>query len=328
MKMHTDTLVLFAGLSLMAACAVEEEGEELEFRDTIGCNCGLGNSNSAHVNLFPIDHLSLGGEANSAGVVLQGVQPPNGKKIYQLRTIGDELSAWDPDLGTVATGAALVGWTIKLYETGHGDELEVHILGYDPAIALEYDPGNTISGYAFGYIDPETPSEIHSVCPASYAYADAIAATVIRGELFYDNGAVVVNNEWITIACFGNAVAKTKLFGYGPQQHVPGTQSPATPGEQTATIRMITADYCGDGTSFTVDGTPLDWKNASGGVSPTGNTSFANLEALWTKGGAICIKEPRLYSVEEVQHHCDVPVCTLQDYLTADYDWVTWQLDK
>lgn len=327
MKKHMISLGLFAGISLTgAACAVEEEGEELEFRDTIGCNCGLGNSNSAHVNLYPIDHLHLGGLANGGGVTLHGVKGPKDKKVYELRTAGDELYAWDPEEGVVATGAGLVGWTIRLFQTTSAKRLEVHILGYDPAIPLEYDPGNTISGYAFGYIDPETPSETYSVCPASHAYPNAIAATIVRGELYYDNGDVVPNNEWFTIACFGNAVAKTKLFGYGPQETVPGTQSPATPSERMATIRMITADYCGDGTSFTVDGTPLDWKNASGGVQPTGYTGFDNLEALWTKEGAICIKEPRLHSVADVQDHCDVPICSLQDYLNADFDWITWQL--
>lgn len=319
-----------AGLAIVGgACTYDESEDSLEFRTTIGCSsCGIGNSNTAHVNNYPIDQLHLYGDANADGVTVLGVQGPGGP-LYQLRTEGDELIAWDPGASAaVADGAALVGWTIKLYHAGNAELLEVFILGYDDQIALPYDDnGQTISAYALGYHPIEAPSETHSVCPQSTAYPDVIAATIVRGEL-YDaaTGAVAANQEWLTIACFGNAVAKTKLFGYGPHEIRPDDVVAATIPQRQATIRMLTADYCGTGHSFTVDGTPLAWKNDNGGVKPDDSPDFDDIEALWDEDGALCLTRPRLADIADVRKECELPECSEKLMGDAAWDWVTWRV--
>jgi hypothetical protein len=72
--------------------------------------------------------------------------------------------------------------------------------------------------------------------------------------------------------------------------------------ERQAMLKMFTADYCGAGRSFTVDGQDLHYGDAnhwypgtpsldhSGGVIPSGTGS---VEALWDDKGAVCLDEPR-----------------------------------
>lgn len=317
-------------LAGLAACAYEDaDDDSLAFRSTIGCQgCGIGGSNTAHVNLYPIDQLHMHGNPNEDGVALLGVESPLGV-LYKLRTEGDELYAYDPVTNTkVSGGQHMIGWTIKLYHAGDGKPLDVEILGYDERMPLEYDEkGGTVSGYALGFKPWETPSELESVCPDKTGFPDVIAATIVRGELYDDKtGEVVPNNEWITIACFGNAVAKTKLFGYGPQEKRPGTAIPATPEQREATIRMLTADYCGSAMSYTVDGTPLEWRNDNGAIAPAATPGFADIEALWTADGAICLSHPRLADIKEVREECQLPACTHAMVMAGGYDWTTWRV--
>jgi hypothetical protein len=60
-----------------------------------------------------------------------------------------------------------------------------------------------------------------------------------------------------------------------------------------ACTRLLRADYCGNGTSYTVDGTLL---NLYDGVGIQADTERWNLEAEWTEGGARCMARRRLSS--------------------------------
>ncbi|NJK33201.1 MAG: hypothetical protein HC927_12795 [Deltaproteobacteria bacterium] len=80
---------------------------------------------------------------------------------------------------------------------------------------------------------------------------------------------------------------------------------------------MLTADYCGDGHSYTVDGTPLAWENESGTVTP--DSQPGELEAIWTAEGALCLDTPRLVDPSEVA--CALPSC--DQYTLADGEWMT-----
>jgi hypothetical protein len=67
----------------------------------------------------------------------------------------------------------------------------------------------------------------------------------------------------VTIACVGEAAAKMKLMDFHPH----GNRQ-ASVAERQATLRMITADYCGTGHSFTVNGTQVAWRDAAGQIEP------------------------------------------------------------
>ncbi|WP_434419859.1 ADYC domain-containing protein [Nannocystis pusilla] len=318
--------------AMFGACAYEPEGE-LEFRDDTGCtNCGNG-SNSAHANQYPIDKLSLSNAYNEANIRVIGIEDPLGT-LYWLTTAGDDFVAFDRfTLTDVASAGELVGWTIKLDRVptpeDPTEEIDIEILGFDGNIASWADEGPGISAYALAYHDSGNYNELYPVCPDPQEDGpDVITSTIISGEIYLENSKQIVDAApgWITIACLGNAVAKMKRMGYGPNQDFPGQGTPATVNQRQATIRMITADYCGDGYSFTEDGTDLNWQNLAETVDPDAAPLWLDVEALWDEDGAICLSNPRLVTLPEVAARCTLPTCTPQMVTTEQHEWTSWRL--
>ncbi|MEL6187808.1 MAG: ADYC domain-containing protein, partial [Myxococcota bacterium] len=76
----------------------------------------------------------------------------------------------------------------------------------------------------------------------------------------------------LDIACVGSSVGKCIEYGYSPW-------IPSQHETHRACVRMLRADYCGDGRSFTVDGTLIGVSDASGIQQDTG--SVLQREAVW-----------------------------------------------
>jgi len=93
------------------------------------------------------------------------------------------------------------------------------------------------------------------------------------------------------ITCTGGARGKCVRFGYGPW---PNPRS-AIPSYDlyNACIRMVRADYSGDGKGTTRDGQPIDLYDRFGIQRPTDDTTFA-FEAGWTRDGAVCVRHVRV----------------------------------
>ena len=120
-------------------------------------------------------------------------------------------------------------------------------------------------------------------------------------------------DPWFNIACAATAPAKMHLMRHtraGGNYTWWGSASyPTSDGDRTALLKMFTADYCGTGHTFTVDGQPLayqdkpHWKPAM--------ESYTTVEALWTAAGASCLKEPRWVDRNMVFTQCGyvIPSC-------------------
>jgi hypothetical protein len=67
-----------------------------------------------------------------------------------------------------------------------------------------------------------------------------------------------------------------------------------------ACVRMIRADYCGDGRPHTRDGTRIDLYDRLGiqRDEPVPGMSF---EAAWGPGGALCVRHARLPDVLDLE---------------------------
>src|SRR5690606_26718795 len=113
------------------------------------------------------------------------------------------------------------------------------------------------------------------VCTGTLTDHLAGAAAGLGGEAYDLDSKTVAPKDpgWITVASAGSAAAKLRLLGYGPQS------SETTPDQRQATLKMITADYCGDGTSYTENGTPVLWENVGGSVHVAGEAS--SVESVW-----------------------------------------------
>ena len=274
--------------------------------------CGF---NAAEVNGRSISELNLDGLANPSGLRIVGFLAPAGLLgNYKLGVAGDELIATGN--GPTLRGDALIGATILV----KGPELlalplPITIVDYQaiPSWAAGAPP---VATYALLYPDLASLLGVRNVCNGDLLDTLATAATVLGGET-YDPASKTVQPgraRWLTIACAGSAAAKMRLLGYGPQSDLDGAGHPSTPAQRQATLKMITADYCGQGTSYTKNHTPLAWENAEGtvGLGPAGP-----LEAVWSSTGALCLEQTR---IPGTQVACPLPSCA-----KFDLDAGEWQ---
>ncbi len=85
-----------------------------------------------------------------------------------------------------------------------------------------------------------------------------------------------------TFACMGGALAKCVLWGYRPWTSRNGVSLEAY---HQACTRLVRADYCGDGTSYTQQGNRINLYDQLGIQQDTEDWTF---EAEWDAGGARC----------------------------------------
>jgi ADYC domain len=98
----------------------------------------------------------------------------------------------------------------------------------------------------------------------------------------------------ILLTCTGGAQGKCVRFGYKPWGYGPNNVSLA-PYFQ-ACVRLVRADYCGDGISHTRDGTPIDIFDAIG-IQRDEPALGMTFEAAWRADGAVCVRHTRLPDV-------------------------------
>jgi hypothetical protein len=103
-----------------------------------------------------------------------------------------------------------------------------------------------------------------------------------------------------SVSCESGAIGRCAQWGYRPwakaANKATGT-SEYLPDAHQACIYMKRADYCGNGDTYTVDGTMI-------GISDVFDPAFqatggGKLEALWTPKGALCLG---------IQRHADMPI--------------------
>jgi hypothetical protein len=96
------------------------------------------------------------------------------------------------------------------------------------------------------------------------------------------------------ITCTGGAEGKCVRFGYKPWGT--GRDGVTLAPYYQACVRLVRADYCGDGTGHTRNGTPIDLFDAIGtqGDEVAPGMTF---EAAWGPDGAVCVRHTRLQEV-------------------------------
>jgi hypothetical protein len=132
-------------------------------------------------------------------------------------------------------------------------------------------------------------------------------------------GSYIADATRFSIACRGAAIAKCAELSYKPWQ----TKQQCTSWGECSTIsvqplhqacvRMVRADYCGNGDSHTVVGTEIDMFDGLG-MKDADPTATWDLEAEWTPSGAQCVKHARWVSVDNVDTERYI-----QDYCPAKY---------
>jgi hypothetical protein len=107
----------------------------------------------------------------------------------------------------------------------------------------------------------------------------------------------------IEIACTSGALGKCLLMGYLPWAKTAGVPMDRL---YRACLRMIRADYCGDGRSWTQAGVSIDVFDRFGLQKPDPSSTMP-LEAAWSPQGAVCIQHVRvagLGSLADIARAC------------------------
>jgi len=315
----------FASLALVGltgACTYVPD-EDVEFRTTFD----TGANNSPRVDDAAVPETALDGQENFDGVRLVSLRDPETTLTYDLDTnFQEELVARDENNIKVAAGPGLIGWELVLEKDGQEKIATITAHGETEALS---DNGRPLPTYGISYHALVDEVWGHwNVCPEFLSSPEEPVLTIIRGAT-YDREDIrvdLIDSNWVTFACLGQAAFKAKALGYSQGRKFAGTNAPATRAQQDATLKMITADYCGIGHSFTDQGQQLHWENRVGSVTIPPGTTTGPLEAVWGPNGALCLDEPRLKTKAEVETECGhvIPGCTGFDY-TTPWEWKTYK---
>ncbi len=285
--------------------------------------CG---SNAAYVSGFVIDGLNLDGCRNHDGALL--VRGSVRKGASSCPDVAMNLDVLDGALiGRATDGGAIVCSATDVSGLTFTVEGPSWALGLEPTLTIAtrtlriratdtveawnpIGPREVVRSYTF---EPTEPGAAPVCVPASgwlqpwasvaadagTGAAEPTPAVLVFGELYHRKEAVVLaaptdrpfqRERWLNVACAGGALSKMRLMGLDP------LRSPAAVDERQATLKMITAKYCGD-LSFTSNGMPLLWESLNGrtatfAVRPP---EVGPVEACWTSTGATCLSHGRAW---------------------------------
>lgn len=167
---------------------------------------------------------------------------------------------------------------------GSGQQRRVRI---DAVEADPKDPTGEVMLYAFSEQDSAN-GEWRNLCepdPAGQRLGFPLAGA------FTPDGKYVATPGRFFVTCTSGAEGKCVRFGYKPWRQTP-TAGSLTPYYQ-ACVRMVRADYCGDGVGHTRNGTLIDLYDQVG-IQQVETAPGMTFEAAWGPDGAVCVRHTRL----------------------------------
>ena len=115
---------------------------------------------------------------------------------------------------------------------------------------------------------------------------------------YFDLSGNYIADSSFTIACTGGAAGKCVLFGYGPWvRAADGTSMRPT---FESCMRMVRADYCGDGIPHTRNGTTIDMWDPKGVQTDDTRLPGFVFEASWAPDGAVWLNRTRIKAVADL----------------------------
>ncbi|MCY1054097.1 ADYC domain-containing protein [Nannocystis sp. SCPEA4] len=263
----------------LAACdsAVEADGA-VDLRDGVDNGMAL---NSAVLNGMRMNGMRMNGTTLN-GMRMNGMRM-NGWNLNGLSLTGSSLSATAVVNGTsqVFSGAQLIGAVIDIDLAGAQWQLRFDDIYKNPA--------NPTGDVWFYDISVQAPGDTGWEPLCFDHLGQPTQAIPLANYWDLATGARIADASVVTFACRDAVLAKCVEWGYRPWATV-GSTSLAN--HHQACTRMARADYCGDGTSHTFTGTPID---VSDRLSPriqsavTLNRSNWGAEAEWGPNGAVCV---------------------------------------
>jgi ADYC domain/Pentapeptide repeats (8 copies) len=231
------------------------------------------NPNGTSLNGTSLNGTSLNG-TNLTGVTLNSVSL-SGVTIGGVAVTGVALSATNfsgTKSGSAVSGAGFVG------------AIFVGTLSNASTLKLRVDSRTQLTGantdvYAYD-VSYETTSGWKPLCGSTTVKSVPVNGTWDQRQGVTGGGGFTSSSTTFTFGCRQHAVAKCVELGYKPWKTVGGT---LLKNHHLACVRMVRADYCGDGKSWTVDNTIINVYDNKGVQS---DTQAWTVEADWTPSGA------------------------------------------
>jgi hypothetical protein len=337
MRNRTSSILLSCTLSLAGACTgAEDAPHEGTIASPFTCNpavpsCNYNAASTGDGRIFHDMDLAPVPVANSGGLRITGAKWQGLTVTLKVADDLDKLVAHDA-AGQIIPDAILPGLVITLSdELDRKSYLTLESMGridfwiqHTPG---EANPGEGIPGvpiaattYQFMVTSELFPAKRpFPLCkgeniPASEGWgARVYDALIFRGDRYAPDTAEITTgiDSWINIACAGTAIAKMHLL----RHTLAGSEGPfaTTRDQRQAMLRMLRADYCGDGMAYTVDGHPLryadewGWHHASIDLSQASQRSL--VEGVWSHKGAVCLDRPRMVQRSEIRCTRPIPAC-------------------
>jgi hypothetical protein len=244
-------------------------------------------SNGMSLNGMSLNGMSLNGMSLNGmslnGMSLNGMSL-NGSQIRGTTSTGQALS------GTGLVGAKMNG------QLATGATLSLRI---DSATALT-GSNTDVWAYGMSYL---SGSSWLPLCGTSGGVP--VLAIPLQGTWNYGSG-VTGGGSWtssatsFTLGCRGAALAKCVELGYKPWVTRNGT---LLRNHHQACTRSIRADYCGNGRSYTADGTQI---NIYDNVGLQADAAAWPVDAEWTPAGSRCVHSARAWPTQQTLPQCQL----------------------
>lgn len=212
----------------------------------------------------------------------------------RLEVEGTEFHVFDEN-GALVPQEDLVG-ALLLVRDENGNHVRIRIEGVerDPA-----DPLGEIQLYSVSSQDHRT-GQWYNMCQPG---PDGLAKGFPLSGLWSNDGQHLRTKSFL-FTCTSGAIGKCVRFGYKPWKHGPNNENLWD--YHQACTRMVRADYCGDGRSWTRDGTLIDVYDRIG-IQKADRREGMRFEAAWGNQGAVCVDHTRIperLTVEQLQAMC------------------------
>lgn len=312
--MSFHRLALLSTALLVPACLADDEpsslplGEPADVERCLGCDWGPPVTNTHGLNGLSVSALDTTGAMYDGWRLVSVEVPRDGGFIEVFGVTAKSGELFGIDAGNVEVGGAdFLGsrWTVELDATS--EIVVMHVIDYVP------DPSATRYTFVGGYTPGNDRGFTCAQDPESGEYS-----VVLFDELDVDpvSGTHFTRASTLYFGCVSGAVGKAALWGYSPW-------ASDAEGHQTAT-RAVRADFCGDGTAYTIQGTPLQLEDVFD-IHRFAETE-KDTEAMWGPDGAECIKVPRL-GQDPSTITCGgatLPYCSVGDTLEDWPDALLW----
>ena len=187
-------------------------------------------------------------------------------------------------LGRANAGEVPAGQIIAaIADDGRLTEFRIDSIEPDPA-----DPEGDVHLYGVSEHNPDGSWSRHCAPDAQ----GRSAAIPLSGSWDATTGVYIEGSEsQLTFACTSGAIGKCVRFGYKPWASKDGHSLAPL---HAACMRMVRADYCGDGRPHTRDGTQIDVYDPLGvQIEERTAAKREDFEAGWSESGATYLNVPR-----------------------------------